>query len=84
MGDHTPRSAIRRSPSQSPSLSSDDDTPEFSNEPTSTNNTAGSGSEWVPSQMTLDILQAHLAVEPGSESSETSEPRVHPDFFEKF
>lgn len=81
MGDHTPRSAIRRSPSQSPSLSSDDDTPEFSNEPTSTNNAAGSGSEWVPSQMTLDILQAHLAVEPGSESSETSEPRVHPDFF---
>ncbi|KAJ5602541.1 hypothetical protein N7537_005497 [Penicillium hordei] len=77
MGDHTQDPAFHRSPS----LSSDDDTPDFSNEPTSTNNTAGSGSSWFPSQTTLDILQAHLAVDPNSGSSETSEPRVHPDFF---
>ncbi|KAJ9488734.1 hypothetical protein VN97_g4550 [Penicillium thymicola] len=78
MGDHTRRSAFRRSPSLS-SLSSDDgDTPDFSNEPTTTNNTAGSGSSWLPSQTTLDILQAHLAADP---DSDTSEPRVHPDFF---
>ncbi|KAJ5197455.1 hypothetical protein N7449_007934 [Penicillium cf. viridicatum] len=77
MGDHTRHSAFRRSSS----LSSDDDTPDFSNEPTSTNNTAGSGSSWLPSQTTLDILQAHLAVDPNSDSSEPSEPRVHPDFF---
>lgn len=77
MGDDTRHSAFRRSPS----LSSDDDIADFSNEPTSTNNTAGSGSSWLPSQTTLDILQAHLAVDPNSGSSETSEPRVHPDFF---
>lgn len=77
MGDHTRRSAFR----SFPSISSDDDEPDFSNEPTSTNNTAGSGSPWVPSQTTIDILQAHLAVDPNSDASDTSEPRVHPDFF---
>ncbi|KAF7521519.1 hypothetical protein PCG10_008298 [Penicillium crustosum] len=77
MGDHTRPSASRRSPS----LSSDDDNLDFSNEPTNANNTAGSGSPWVPSQTTIDILQAHLAVDPDSDASEASEPRVHPDFF---
>ncbi|KAJ5941534.1 hypothetical protein N7516_001702 [Penicillium verrucosum] len=81
MGDHTRRSAFCRSPSLSSPSSDDGDTPNFSNEPTTTNNTAGSGPSWLPPQTTLDIIQAHLAADFDTDTSDISEQLVHPDFF---
>lgn len=77
MADHTRRSAIRSSSRSS----SEGDTPGFTNDPTSTNDTAESRSGWWPSNTTLEILQAHLEADADSDSSEADGPRVHPDFF---
>ncbi|KAJ5517863.1 hypothetical protein N7453_000285 [Penicillium expansum] len=77
MADRTRRSAVH----DSSDLSSDDDTPGFANESTGTNNAAESRSSWFPTPATLEILQAHLAADADSDSSEASGPRVHPDFF---
>ncbi|CAI7651884.1 unnamed protein product [Penicillium glandicola] len=84
MGDRTTRCSATRGSSGGPSRH---DTPGFANEPTSTNESTDtdhsfeSGPSHWSSYPSIEILRAHLAAGADSDSSEASEPRVHPDFF---
>ncbi|KAI2746054.1 hypothetical protein DTO013F2_7062 [Penicillium roqueforti] len=64
--------------SSSSGLSSQDDDHDLA-QPTTINTTTDTRS-YLPSNVSLEILQAHLDAD-GSDSSDASGPRVHPDFF---
>ncbi|KAJ5803902.1 uncharacterized protein N7518_000205 [Penicillium psychrosexuale] len=76
MENHAQRSAS--DDSSSSGLSSQDDDHDLA-QPTTTNTTTDTRS-YLPSNVSLEILQAHLDAD-GSDSSDASGPRVHPDFF---